>query len=421
MPFSRRHFLGSSAAVLASMGLPLQQAMATSPGSAKKFLFVVNYGGWDPTQVFSAEFENPNVDMPVGAEPMTIGNMTLVDHEERRSVREFFQAHHEKSLVVKGLLVPSVAHQNCMRLMLTGTTATGTSDWPAILASDQASNYPLPHIVLAGPSYPGSLGGVVSRTGSSGQLEALLDGSIAQWSDTSVGGPSLLAEDIMDAYLNRRAKAVAFAAQSQREQEFSENFRLSHERTQSLKGLLGVTDFGSGTSFNNQARLAVDTLALGISRCATISFSGSGWDTHGNNDSTQSSNFAELFNGLQDLMVRLATTSGPDGKPLDEDTVVVVLSEMGRTPQLNEEDGKDHWPFTACLVVGNGISGNRVVGAYDTYYYGELIDFATGDVDRKTGSNLTSANFGATLLNLADIDHNEHMPGIASIPGLLSG
>ena len=161
MAFSRRHFLGSSAAVLASMGLPLQQALANGNGSSKKFLFVVNYGGWDPTQVFSAEFENPNVDMPVDAEPMTIGNMTLVDHEERRSVRDFFQAHHEKSLVIKGLLVPSVAHQNCMRLMLTGTTATGTSDWPALLASDQASNYPLPHIVLAGPSYPGSLGGVV--------------------------------------------------------------------------------------------------------------------------------------------------------------------------------------------------------------------------------------------------------------------
>ena len=120
-------------------------------------------------------------------------------------------------------------------------------------------------------------------------------------------------------------------------------------------------------------------------------------------------------------MVRLSTTIGPDGSPLDEDTIDVVLSEMGRTPQLNEADGKDHWPFTACLVVGNGVTGNRVVGAYDTYYYGELLDFETGEGDRKNGANLTSASFGATLLNLADIDHNDHMPGIASIPGLLSG
>lgn len=421
MAFSRRHLLGSSAAVLASMGLPFQAALANGSGNKKKFLFVVNYGGWDPTQVFSAEFENPNVDMPVDSDPMTIGNMTLVDHEDRKSVRNFFETHHQNSLVVKGLLVPSVAHQNCMRLMLTGTTATGTSDWPAILASAQAPDYPLPHIVVAGPSYPGNLGGVVSRTGSSGQLEALLDGSISNWSDVSIGGPNAQAESIMDAYLNRRASAVEFAAQSQREQEFSQNFKVSHDRTQALKGLLGVTDFGSGTSFSNQSRLAVDTLALGISRCATISFGGSGWDTHDNNDQTQSSNFSELFLGLQDLMVRLSTTIGPDGSPLDEDTIVVVLSEMGRTPQLNEADGKDHWPFTACLVVGNGVTGNRVVGAYDTYYYGELLDFETGEVDRKNGANLTSASFGATLLNLADIDHNDHMPGIASIPGLLSG
>jgi uncharacterized protein (DUF1501 family) len=303
--------------------------------------------------------------------------------------------------------------------MLTGSSATGRSDWPAIVASAQATAFPLPHIVVAGPSFPGSLGGVVSRTGNSGQLEALLDGSIAEWSDVPVGTPSGRAQDIMDRYLERRAEAVDFSAQLDREKEFAANFKTAHERSQSLKGLLGVMDFGNGSSFSNQSRLAVDTLALGISRCATINFRQESWDTHTDNDRLQSTNFQGLFLGLQNLMQRLSTTTGPDGKSLDEDTVVVVLSEMGRTPQLNEEEGKDHWPFTACMVVGNGITGNRVVGAYDNYYYGELLDFASGEVDRKSGMSLTSASLGATLLNLADVDHKEFMPGISSIPGLL--
>jgi len=419
MPFSRRHFLGCSSAALAGLTLPIQTALANRTGNGRRFIFVVNYGGWDPTQVFSSEFENPNVDMPEDAQPMTIGNMTLVDHPDRQMVRSFFETYRDKSLVVKGVLVPSVAHQNCMRLMLTGTTATGRSDWPAMMAGAQAENFPLPHVVIAGPSYPGDLGGVVSRTGNSGQLEALLDGSIAEWSDIPVGAPPLFAQKIMDRYLDRRAGAVEFSAQLDREKEFAKNFKASHERTQALKGLLGVTDFGSGTSFGNQVRLAVDTLSLGISRCATISFSDESWDTHTDNDDLQSQNFRGLFLGLHDLMQRISAATDLDGKPLEEDTVVVVLSEMGRTPQLNEEEGKDHWPFTACMVVGNGITGNRVVGAYDTYYYGELLDFETGEVDRKSGSNLTSANLGATLLNLADVDHSEFMPGIASIPGLL--
>jgi len=421
MSTSRRNFLGCSAATLMGLTLPIQSALANNAGgNQKKFVFVVNYGGWDPTQVFSAEFENPNVDMPVGAQPMEIGNMRLVDHSTRGMVREFFQTHYERSLVVKGLLVPSVAHQNCLRLMLTGTTATGSSDWPSLLASAQAAQYPLPHIVIDGPSYPGELGGVVSRTGNSGQLEALLDGSIIGWSDTPVGAPSQRAQDIMERYMERRAGAFDYSAVLAREQEFAANFKVSHERTQALKGLLGVTDFGRGTSFSNQTRLAVDTLSLGISRCATIAFNGDGWDTHADNDPLQSQNFRELFIGLKDLMLRLSTTKGIDGKTLDEDTIVIVLSEMGRTPQLNEEAGKDHWPFTACMLIGNGITGNRVVGAYDTYYYGELLDFATGEIDRKSGQNLSSANLGATLLHLADIDYNEHMPGIASIPGILT-
>jgi uncharacterized protein (DUF1501 family) len=419
MPFSRRHFLTCSSAALAGLTLPIQSALANGAGNDRKFIFVINYGGWDPTQVFSAEFENPNVDMPKDAESMLIGDMRLVDHEERSSVREFFKTHHEKCLVVKGLLVPSVAHQNCIRLMLTGSSATGRSDWPAIMASAQAESFPLPHIVVAGPSFPGALGGVVSRTGNSGQLEALLDGSIADWSDTPVGKPSTRAQDIMDRYLERRAEAVDFSAQLEREREFAANFKVAHERSQSLKGLLGVMDFGNGSSFSNQSRLAVDTLALGISRCATIQFSQESWDTHTDNDQRQSTNFQGLFLGLQNLMQRLSTTTGPNGKALDEDTVVVVLSEMGRTPQLNEEEGKDHWPFTACMVVGNGITGNRVVGGYDNYYYGELLDFASGEVDRKSGLSLTSASLGATLLNLADVDHKEFMPGISSIPGLL--
>jgi uncharacterized protein (DUF1501 family) len=52
---------------------------------------------------------------------------------------------------------------------------------------------------------------------------------------------------------------------------------------------------------------------------------------------------------------------------LDE-TLIVVMSEMGRTPKVNPQGGRDHW--TSCfsvLLAGAGIKGGTVYGASDTH------------------------------------------------------
>jgi uncharacterized protein (DUF1501 family) len=51
---------------------------------------------------------------------------------------------------------------------------------------------------------------------------------------------------------------------------------------------------------------------------------------------------------------------------LDE-TLVVVMSEMGRTPKINGNAGRDHWPFVySVLLAGAGIRGGTVFGASDS-------------------------------------------------------
>jgi hypothetical protein len=49
-----------------------------------------------------------------------------------------------------------------------------------------------------------------------------------------------------------------------------------------------------------------------------------------------------------------------------EETLVVVLGEFGRTPRVNVQGGRDHWPrvFSAVLA-GGGLQGGRVIGASD--------------------------------------------------------
>lgn len=414
----RRDLLKASA--LAGAMLPLRRAFADAavPAGGRKFIFVVNYGGWDPTRVLAPEFDNPNVDMERDAGTTTLGGISFTDHLERPAVAEFMRTWHERTLILKGMLVPSVAHENCLRLCMTGSTRQDASDWPAIMGGVLGADYSLPHLVAAGPSFPGEFGAFVTRTGTSGQLPALLDGSILDWSDTSVSAPSSRAEAIMDRYLARRTSAWNLATAPGRDAALGGAYATALDRAQSLKSLRELVNWSGSSSFPEQCSFAVDALALGVSRCVTVSFSGAGWDTHVYNDLYQSQNWQELYGGLGKLMEQLSAQPGENGGTLADETVVVVLSEMGRTPRLNAGQGKDHWPYTSMMLVGPGFTADRVIGGYDTLYYGKTVDLGSGELD-ESGANLSSDVMGATLLRLAGVDSEEFLPGVARLDGVV--
>lgn len=417
---SRRRLLAASGGLLGAATLPFQRAFAsTSTGKAdRKVIFVANYGGWDPTRVFADEFWNSAVDMERQAGTSSVGDLTWVSHPDRPSVDRFFQANASRSLIFNGVLVPSVAHENCLRLVLTGSTSTERADWPSIIAHSRAEGYALPHIVVQGPAYPGKAGSAVTRTGSSGQLEGLLNGSIIDLSDERTGRPGTNAERRMDSYLARRLGAVAQSHPSAAMRERAEYYRVAQQRGQELKDLAHVLEWSGSSDLGSQLELAVQAMSMGISRCAMVSGNYS-WDTHTDNDTTQSNNFENLFDHLSDLMLLLQATPGTGGGSLADETLVVVLSEMGRTPQLNINDGKDHWPYTSALVVGPGITGGRVVGDLDALYYGKRVDRATGELD-DGGHDLNVEELGATLLLAAGIDPGDHLTGVEGITGVIA-
>ncbi len=419
--FNRRAFLQASGlgAIALGAGMVPLRGLAAS-GSDLNFIFIFNGGGYDPTRVFANCFEQRGVDMEVDAGLTTVGDLSFVNHEDRPSVELFFERYGHLALILNGMLVPSVAHNACRRLMMTGTSNDGASDWAAILAGGMASDVALPELVMSGPSYPGQFGTSVTRTGTSGQLDALLGGSVIDWSDLHTKAPARRAEDRMDSYMIRRAEAAIKDAKLPKAKELYRGYQSSLERAVNLKDLQGIIDWDTSSDLSSQGSLAAKVLRMGISRCVMMNHGGRGWDTHTNNDDTQSQSWESLFSGLLDMTDRLAALPGKTAATLLGETVIVVLSEMGRTPQLNLEDGKDHWPFTSALVVGPGITGGRVVGATDEFYYGRKIDPISGELFDGSGSiDLTTSSFGATLLNLADIDHEPYLSGVSSIPGVL--
>ena len=418
---NRRQLLGGTASVLAASMLPIGRALAASPvaGNDLKFIFVMNYGGWDPTRVFANEFWNGFIDMERGSEPVSIGDLSYVAHSARPSVDTFFERYAHQSLILNGVQVPSVAHLNCLRLMMTGSTSSERADWPAIVGHTRADDFALPHIVIQGPAFPGPAGSAVTRTGSSGQLEGLLSGDIIGWSDLQTGKPGNQAEARMDDYLARRLAAVAETHSSSAMRHRADYYLTAQDRSLDLKDLALVLDWSGGTALGSQIDLAVDALSMGISRCAMLS-SNYGWDSHTNNDETQSANFENLFTSLVELMEKMSAMPGESTDYLIDETIVVVLSEMGRTPQLNGDEGKDHWPYTSVLLSGPRITGGRVVGGFDNYYYGKTIDRETGELSDK-GHDLNVEELGATLLLAADIDPDDHLTGVQGISGVIEG
>ncbi len=421
MRLTRRHLLQGTAAATA-LGLPRLSRADTAPDD-RKFLFVFNNGGWDPTRVFAPEFRNANVDMELGAEEATAGGIRYVAHPDRPAVTSFMEAYHSELLVINGLQVRSIAHEICTMIALTGDTSGFKPDMATLIADHTGGSYTLPHLVLDGPSFPGDLGTSVARTGSQGQLEALLSGDILGWTDLPQPELPRPYEGTIDNYLSRRVSARAAIGRSAQDQALAGAYAEAFGKARGLKDYRYIMDFTTSGSLASQAQVAVDALSTGLSRCVSMGYpgfagGGLGWDSHADNDATQSTLFEGLFNGLAQLMQLLHTTPGTSATTLAEETIVVVQSEMGRTPQLNATLGKDHWPYTSLMMLGPGLTTDRVVGAFDDRYVGSLIDLGSGEVSA-SGRTLSAEAVGAALLSLADIDPAEHIAGADPLTGIL--
>ncbi len=85
-----------------------------------------------------------------------------------------------------------------------------------------------------------------------------------------------------------------------------------------------------------------------------------GWDTHVDNFVSVEARCQVLDQALAALISDL------DRRGMLDRTLVVLGTEFGRTPDINGNTGRDHWPraFT-CLMAGGGVKGGFVYGASD--------------------------------------------------------
>ena len=98
-------------------------------------------------------------------------------------------------------------------------------------------------------------------------------------------------------------------------------------------------------------------------RCVTLAFSR--WDWHGGNFRRGKEDMPMLDQGVTALVEDL------DSRGMLDDVSIVVWGEFGRTPRINKNAGRDHWPRVSCaLLAGGGIRAGQVIG--ETNRLGEV-------------------------------------------------
>ncbi len=140
----------------------------------------------------------------------------------------------------------------------------------------------------------------------------------------------------------------------------SEAFELGREPA-SVRERFGPSSFGQG------CLLARRLIEAGV-KLVTVNWAriyqpniADLWDTHARHFPLLRERLAPAFDvGFAALLDDLQE------RGLLDETLVVVMSEFGRTPQINAKGGRDHWPgCNSVLLAGAGIRGGAVWGASD--------------------------------------------------------
>ncbi|HEY0456483.1 MAG TPA: DUF1501 domain-containing protein [Verrucomicrobiae bacterium] len=128
------------------------------------------------------------------------------------------------------------------------------------------------------------------------------------------------------------------------------------KENQKTRDAYGRNDFGQ------RLLLARRLVEVGVSWVTVYS---GGWDHH-----------TKIFESYKGTLLKntdqgvAALINDLDQRGLLDSTLVLMLGEFGRTPKVNKDAGRDHWPHAmSVLMAGAGIPRGQVIGATDAKGY----------------------------------------------------
>ena len=148
---------------------------------------------------------------------------------------------------------------------------------------------------------------------------------------------------------------------------------------------------GGGNGIGQSCLLARRLVERGV---PFVTVTSNGWDTHQKIISLKERYPGDRHAHLPSLDRAFGALVGDlDERGMLDETLVVVMGEFGRTPKINSNAGRDHWPnaFSVALA-GGGVRGGQVLGSSD----------ALGEYPKERP--VSPADLAATIYTLLGID-----------------
>jgi len=374
-------------AAMAAMGAAREKPLRTLPGKAKSVIMIFNGGApshhdlWDPKPDAPEEVRGIFKTIPTAVPGIRVTELLPRMAKRMKQLAIVRSVHHEHTSHNSGMYWSTVGRPYRVNSTLINPART---DFPSLgtlmgwLALREGYSAPVPPYVITPMPHcdsfkyltPGQFGGCLGVGCDPFVLNADPNADDFQVRDLKLtegmsarrfGGRLGLLDNLtgvsgkvhapmaseMDTF-NRKAAAIVRSGKA------AEAFDLSRE-PKKMRERYGRHRWG-------QSHLLARRL---IERGARFVTTNNGpsikWDTHQNN-------FNRLKNDLVPPMEQAYAALLDDlrERGLLESTLVLWMGDFGRTPKINKDAGRDHWPQCYSVVLaGGGIVGGQVVGKSD--------------------------------------------------------
>ncbi len=408
---SRRDFLRRCSLAGLGFAVPIglqsrargKEDASASQGYDGPFYVVFNAsGGWDTTYLMDPKGIGGINRLYQEGDIVTAGPHkfapTAKHIKQGMSNEDFFAKYGVELRVFNGLDFSVNNHTPCARYMATGKLdSLAYPTFPALVAACRGSEAPLAFLTFGNYSATGNLV-PMSRVPYLQSLNLLAN------ADGVEGNPR---SPYHDPFVSSR---IEQALEAQFEARVSEARLPRVERSRSMlyaaqvssKALQRVVPFipkePSKDPLAQQVDISLAAFKGGV--CVAANLSIGQFDSHNNNDVDQMKLIPQFLAGIDHLMRKAEELK------IREKLVVVIQSEMGRTPDYNKGNGKDHWSIGSIMFLGQGIAGNRVMGATDEKQQLVPVNPQTLAFDKEQGIRVRPEHVHQALRELAGIqDH----------------
>src|SRR5437660_5657623 len=404
----RRDFLKACASVGLGLAVPFRLPVGRAaenkdePYPGPYYVVFNAAGGWDTTYLMDPKGVNGINRLYKDGDILTKGAhkyAPIRPHAKGGTCNEdFFAEFGDELLTLNGLDYSVNNHSPGARYMATGKLdSLAYPTFAALVAACRGPSCPLAFLTFGNYSATGNLV-AMSRVPYLPSLQKIASADAVEGNERAPYHDRFALDRIEQAL--REAHEASAAQPRLPRAERGEN--MLYAAQVSSKALQRVTQYIPGTipkeRLGQQAEIALASFKAGV--CVSANLDVGQFDSHANNDRDQMKLIPEFLAGIAYLLRRAGELK------IREQLVVVVQSEMGRTPNYNAGNGKDHWSIGSAMFLGRGVQGNRVVGATDEKQFAVPLDPGRLTLDKEKGIRVRPEHIHQSLRELAGIaDH----------------